>query len=185
MGYRIAACWLILCGVVCGQGVIVNDRLTVFDGTDFPGGPTSSDMIRIQTESHKAAFFKKGALIPPAGGKREVRITLKDHAVAPITNRTPYQNAFPRPGSKKLFENRRVIIWEYTWKPGVATPMHFHDKDVVVVYFENGTLRSTTPDGMVTDNPYTPSTVRFNLRERTHTETLVTGKQHAIMTELK
>jgi hypothetical protein len=27
--------------------------------------------------------------------------------------------------------------------------------------------------------------VRFNLRDRTHTETLIRGKQHAIITELK
>ena len=29
----------------------------------------------------------------------------------------------------------------------VPTPVHFHDKDVVVVYLEDGSLRSTTPDG--------------------------------------
>ena len=42
---------------------------------------------------------------------------------------------------KKLLENARVIVWDYTWTPGVATPMHFHDKDVVVYYQEDGDLQ--------------------------------------------
>jgi hypothetical protein len=67
----------------------------------------------------------------------------------------------------------------------VATPMHFHDKDVVVTYLEDGDLESTTPDGKKTVNPYKFADVRFNLGNRTHTETLIRGKQHAIITELK
>jgi len=34
-------------------------------------------------------------------------------------------------------------------------------------------------------NKYTTGTVRFNQRDRTHTETLMNGKQRAIITELK
>ena len=34
-------------------------------------------------------------------------------------------------------------------------------------------------------NSYTSGTVRFNARDRTHTETLVRGKQRAIIVELK
>ena len=67
----------------------------------------------------------------------------------------------------------------------MLTPMHFHDKDVVVVFLDDGDLSSTTPDGKVTTNSYTSGTVRFNARDRTHTETLVRGKQRAIITELK
>ncbi len=112
-------------------------------------------------------------------------INLKDHPVPPIANTTGYPLAFPRPGSKKILENARVIVWDYTWQPGVATPMHFHDKDVVVVFLEDGDLKSTTPDGKDTVNSYASGTVRFNTRDRSHTETLVRGKQHAIITELK
>ena len=63
--------------------------------------------------------------------------------------------------------------------------MHFHDKDVVVWFLEDGDLKSTTPDGQSTINQYISGTVRFNARNRTHTETLVKGKQRAIITELK
>lgn len=112
-------------------------------------------------------------------------IDLKDHPVPPIENKTGYPVAFPRPGTKKVFENDRVIVWDSTWTPGVATPMHFHDKDVVVVFLEDGDLKSTTPDGKEVVNKYTTGTVRFNQGNRTHSETLINGKQRAIITELK
>jgi len=125
--------------------------------------------------------FGVGRLVPPSA----LLIELKDHPVEPIANKSGLPLAFPRPGSKKLLENDRVIIWDYTWTRGVATPMHFHDKDVVVYYLEDGDLQSTTPSGEKTVNPYKPGMVRFNLRDRTHTETLIRGKQRAIITELK
>ena len=85
-----------------------------------------------------------------------ILIGLKDFKAEPLPNKSGYPLAFPRPGSKKLFENARVIIWDYTWTTGVATPMHFHDKDVVVFYLEDGDLQSTTPKGEKTVNPYKP-----------------------------
>jgi hypothetical protein len=112
-------------------------------------------------------------------------IDLKDHPVAPIENANGYPLAFARPGVKKVLENERVIVWDCTWTLGVATPMHFHDKDVVALLLEDGDLKSTTPDGQSVVNSYTSPAVRFNLRNRTHTEMLVRGKQHAIFTELK
>jgi hypothetical protein len=135
-----------------------------------------------------ASFLPRNTIPEMAGSKisgRSIVIDLKDHPVAPIANTSGYPLAFPRPGSRKILENARVIVWDYTWTPGVATPMHFHDKDVVVVYLEDGDLKSTTPDGKATVNSYQFGAVKFNLRDRTHTETLVRGKQHAIITELK
>jgi len=63
--------------------------------------------------------------------------------------------------------------------------MHFHDKDVVVIYFGNGSLKSTTPDGKSVVNKWTTGDTRFNLRDRVHTETLLDGQLRAIITELK
>ena len=112
-------------------------------------------------------------------------IDLKDRPAESAANKSGYPNAFPRPGSKKILENARLIVWDYSWTPGVPTPMHFHDKDAIVVYLEDGDLTSTTPDGKAVVNPYTVGTVRFNARDRSHTELLTRGKQHAIITELK
>ena len=161
--------------------VIDNDRVTVWD----VAGPATAQPFDavIVSLSGSAEFVPKGKTPNDAG--RSIVIDLKDYSVPPTANLTKYPLAFPRPGSKKILENDRVIVWDYSWTPGVATPMHFHDKDVVVVFLEDGDLSSTTPDGQVTVNSFTPGAVKFNPRGRTHTETLVRGKQHAIITELK
>jgi len=162
-------------------GPIDNQRVQVRE-LDGAVGSVPYDSVWVSRSGH-AAFLKKS-------GKHEadgtgILIGLKDFKQEPLPNKSGYPLAFPRPGSKKLFENDRVIVWDYTWMPGVATPMHFHDKDVVVYYLEDGDLQSTTPSDEKTVNPYKPFMIRFNLRDRTHTETLIRGKQHAIITELK
>jgi predicted metal-dependent enzyme (double-stranded beta helix superfamily) len=47
----------------------------------------------------------------------------------------PSQPANPREmvGTKLLFENDKVKIWELRLQPGERTPMHQHDLDYVVV----------------------------------------------------
>src|SRR5215472_5143158 len=160
---------------------IENDRVVVWDVTDSaPAQPLDAVVVSL---SGNVAFLPKGT--PPKIGGRSIVIDLKDHPVPPIQNTSGYPLAFPRPGVKKLLENERVIVWDYTWAPDVPTPMHFHDKDVVVFFLEDGDLKSTAPDGQSTVNAYTSGTVRFNTRNRTHSETLVRGKQRAIITELK
>jgi hypothetical protein len=160
---------------------IDNDRVTVWDVTDsIAAQPTDAVVVSV---SGRAAFLPKGKETKISA--RSFVIDLKDHPVPPMENTSGYPLAFPRPGVKKVFENERVIVWDYTWKPGVATPMHFHDKDVVVLFLEDGDLKSTTPDGQSVVTPYAPPTVRFNARSRIHTETLVRGQQRAIITELK
>jgi hypothetical protein len=161
--------------------VIDNDRVTVWDLTN-PRILQPFDAVVVSL-SGSAEFLPKG--MTPKVAERSIVIDLKDHPVSPVANTSGYPLAFPRPGSKKILENERVIVWDYTWTPGVATPMHFHDKDVVVVFLDDGDLSSTTPDGKVTVNSFKPGMVRFNPRGRTHTETLVRGKEHAIITELK
>ncbi|MGA2354460.1 MAG: hypothetical protein ABSG02_08185 [Terriglobales bacterium] len=161
--------------------VIDNDRVAVWDLAE---PPTAQPLDAVVVSLSGGASFLPRNTTPKISG-RSIVIDLKDHPVAPIANTSGYPLAFPRPGAKKILENARVIVWDYTWTPGVATPMHFHDKDVVVVFLEDGDLKSTTPDGKDTVNSYKPGTIRFNLRDRVHTETLIRGKQHAIITELK
>ena len=119
------------------------------------------------------------------GTPRSVIVELKDHFVPPIQGKSGYPNAFPRPHSNKLLENDRVVVWSYRWNPGEPTPMHFHDKDVIVVYLEDTALTSTTPGGGKTANEYKAFDIRFNKRDRTHTELLIRGQGSAMMTELK
>src|SRR5215469_8739965 len=160
---------------------IENERVAVWEVTDSATvQPLDAVVVSL---SGKTVFLPKGAQPKIAG--RAIVIDLKDHPVPPIPNTSGYPLAFPRPGVKKLLENDRVIVWDYTLTPEVPTPMHFHDKDVVVFFLEDGDLKSTAPDGQAVVNAYTSGTVRFNARNRTHSETLVRGKQRAIITELK
>jgi tetratricopeptide (TPR) repeat protein len=161
--------------------IIENDRVLIWDVTD--SAPAQAFDAVLVSLSGSAAFLPKGATPKFAGPS--IVIDLKDHPVAPIENTSGYALAFPRPGVKKILENERVIVWDCNWTPGVPTPAHFHDKDVVAVFLEGGDLKSTTLDGQSVVNPHTPGEVRFTPRNRTHTEMLVRGKQHAIFAELK
>jgi quercetin dioxygenase-like cupin family protein len=153
--------------------------------TTIPGGAYAVSDVK----AGDVVFWNKGiehqeesAAATPA---RVVVIELKDDRVALLANTTKYPTAFPRSGSRKLLENGKVIVWDYTWTPGEATPMHFHDKDVVVVYLQSGALQSTTADGKSIVNEVSPGMTRFNARNRTHSEMLVKGESRAIVTELK
>lgn len=161
---------------------IDNDRVSVWEMSgSMPARP--GDAVIIISSTGIAKFVPKGTTANFT--EKYLVIDLKDHPSPVYENKTGYPLGFPRPGSKKLLENARVIVWDYTWQPDVPTPMHFHDKDVVVWFLEDGDLRSTTPDGKSTETQYTSGTVRFNAGNRAHTETLIKGKQRAIITELK
>jgi hypothetical protein len=177
--------------------IIENDRVTVWDFTWTRGVPgplelQTSDSIWISV-SPSVGDVRYWAKDAPRRAERSIgapirmiAIDLKGQKVAPLANTSGVPDAFPRPGiNRKVFENDRVIVWDFTWTKGVPTPMHFHDKDVVVVYLGTGTLRSTTPDGKAVDNKWKPGDTRFNLRNRVHTETLIEGELRAIITELK
>jgi len=133
-------------------------------------------------------FAKKGgggeplaAVDPP----RTIVIEIKNHPLPPIKNTSGLPQAFPRPGVKKILENDLFTIWDYTWLPGKPTPMHFHDKDAIVTYLETGSIRSTTPDGKSVVSDYSPGMVKYNARDRIHTEELAGGHARAIIVELK
>jgi hypothetical protein len=164
--------------------VIDNERLTVWDTTSaLP--PAQHDFVAVFLSRKGTAFFGHKGDIPSKDGERTVVIELKDQKVAPIANETNFPPAFPRPRSTKLLENDRVVVWNYAWRTGVPTPMHFHDKDALVVYEATGALQSTTPDGKSVVNEYKFGDIRFNRRDRVHTERLVKGRARAVITELK
>jgi hypothetical protein len=192
---------------------IDNDRVTVWDitlnpGEEIPAIPTDRDRVVMFLEgatmknelapdssvlvTHKfgdAEFFPKGraasARVMSGGPAHEIIVALKNHSEPPVANPTSYPLAFPRPGSVKVLDNPRFTVWHYSWTRGKPTPMHFHDKDVVVAYRYDGTLRSIMPDGSTTDNPYKKGEIRFNKANRNHSELLTTARQSAMILELK
>jgi hypothetical protein len=182
------------------KAVIDNERVTVWDvtwtkGQTNPARGHDLDAVVMWYAGDKAgkAFFSPktdkreevGGAEGPGNAPRSLVVELKDYPVAPLENKTRYPLAFPRPHVKKVLENDRVIVWSYRWNPGEPTPMHYHDKDVVLVYLEDTALTSTTPDGAKTLNEYKAFQIRFNRRDRTHSELLARGTGSAIMMELK
>ena len=151
-----------------------------------PGGiPGAPGNIRMGTVAFGAKGMTESQETTSDTPRHAIMIELKDVAVPPIRNTSGYPDAFPREGAKKVLDNARVVVWDYSWTPGKPTAMHFHDKDVVVVYLGNGELSSTTPAGQTTVNSYTFGQSKFNPRDRAHTELLVKGSQRVIAVELK
>ena len=176
--------------------LIDNPRVTVWDLTWTRGVPaamertTSNSLwISVAPTPGTVVYWAKGAARKaeqsPGAPVRMVVVDIKNGPVGALENKTGAVAAFPRPGSKKLFENNLVVVWDYTWTRDQATAMHFHDKDALVVYLKDGSVKSTTPDGKSDVTPRKVGMVAFNARARVHTETLVDGESRGIITEFK
>jgi hypothetical protein len=176
--------------------LIDNPRVTVWDLTWTRGVPavmerTSSNSlwISVAPTAGTVVYWAKGAArraTQSTGAPvRMVVVDIKNGPVGALENKAGVVNAFPRPGSRKLFENDLVVVWDYTWTLGQPTAMHFHDKDALVVYLKDGAVKSTTPDGKSDVTPRKVGMTAFNPRARIHTETLVEGESRGIITEFK
>jgi len=179
--------------------LIDNERVTVWDVTvekgkamplhRYPLDVVTVDLLGGSAKKGQVSFSPKGTNAknegPSDAPRHSIVVELKDVKVAPLPNKTGYPDAFPREGSKKVLDNPRVVVWDFSWTPGKATAMHFHDKDVVVVYLDNGDLSSITLDGKTTVNSYVFGQAKFNARDRIHSELLTKGSQRVIAIELK
>jgi hypothetical protein len=193
--------------------VIDNERVTVWDvmlvkGESAPVTPHDMDSVIMFLEGGRIRTVVAGGKIGTArrgfgdavfvprgtdaiqtllsdGRAHEVVIALKDYRAGVVVNTSGLPAAFPRAGSVRVLDNDRMTVWHYTWTPGVPTPMHFHDKDIVVAFRYDGTLKSVTPDGTSVTNPYKAGDIRFNKANRSHYEELITDRQSAVMVELK
>lgn len=166
------------------EPAIDNDRVTAWD-TSGVAPPAQHDFVAVPLSREGTAFFGHKGDTPGKAGERTVIVELKGRPLPPLANTSGHPLAFPRPHAKKLFENDQVVVWDYAWRPGEPSPMHFHDKDTLVVYEATGALQSTTLDGKSTVNENKFADIRFNKRDRTHTELLLHGQGRAVITELK
>jgi len=166
------------------EPAIDNGRVTAWEASGV-APPAQHDFVAVSLSRKGTAVFGHKGDSPGKVGERTVIVELKGQSLAPIANTTGYPLAFPRPRVKKLLENDQVVVWDYSWRPHEPTPMHFHDKDTLVVYEANGALESTTPDGKSIVNENKFGDIRFNKRDRVHTELLIRGRGHAVITELK
>lgn len=187
--------------------MIDNARVTVRDvrlrpGVQAPAIAHAGDYVilyfeggRLRSADGKTATHPSGGAMFGHGGStsdtaldkpvREIVVELKDSPSNTVPNTTGLPPAFPREGSKLILENDRIRVWNYAWRPGKPTPMHFHNTEVVVAYRGNGDVSSTTPDGKTTVNHRKAGDIVFNAANRSHAEALVQGEQSGIMLELK
>jgi hypothetical protein len=166
------------------EPIVDNEHVTVWD-TAVALPPSQHDFVEVSLSRKGTASFGHQGDIPAKSGSRTIVIELKDLPVTPLANETGYPLAFPRKRARKLLDNAQVVVWDYVWHAGEPTPMHFHDKDAVVVFEATGALKSTTPDGKSVVNEQQFGNVRFSVRNRTHSEILAGGKARAVITELK
>jgi hypothetical protein len=195
------------------QVKIDNERVTVSDITLDPGKPELMDehnhdfvtlylvggKFRITDANGRSRVVTRrsgNATFTPEGSEkleevisgRPARIfvvDLKSYPSRPAINASKYPDAFPRPGSTKVLENEHIVVWDNVWVPGVPTPMHYHYREAVVLYQQDGSLKSTSPQGESVVASCTRGMVKFFKADRTHTEELENGKQSAIILELK
>lgn len=142
----------------------------------------------VNLKQGEVAFWPKGThqAVVPGNDARTIVAHFKEFTAQPYQNTTGYGPAFPRPRAKKLLENDRIGVWDYTWVKGQPTPNHFHDKDLMIVYMADGAIQSVTPDGKAAQNEFTFAEVRFNLGNRAHYEEYLRGDSpRAIITEFK
>jgi hypothetical protein len=173
--------------------ILDNERVSVWDMT-WPRGTTQNyrlpfDTVIVELSPNKGepAFLKRGVLPAQQIGssRRTIMIELKDVPLTALVNKSVYPEAFPREGAKKMLDNPRFAVWDVSFVQGKPTPTHFHSTDVVVVYLENGDTLSTAPDGKATPGVVKFGEVKFNPRNRTHSELLVKGAHRVIAVELK
>jgi quercetin dioxygenase-like cupin family protein len=127
-----------------------------------------------------AVHADQGLSDPPL---RAVVIEIKDRRVRHPAPPPGTARAFSAPGSRKLFENRDVVLWDVAVAPSV--PLHYHDRDLVAVVMGEGRVRSIAADGSVQDADWTFGAVRWAPGGRTHREEVLGGAPRAMILELK
>jgi len=185
-----------------------NDRVAVWDVTWPKGQPSAMhehpvDQLSVALVGGTKRVTRLGAAPTVSESKRgQIVFTPKgtvhmEEGVSDVPERKimlqlkssqspPGSGAFPRDGAVKLMENARVIVWDYTWKPGQKTPLHADSLDSVFVFLDGGALRSSTASGESKDSTRSPDEVVFSPRNPDpRTEQAVRGSPRAIIVELK
>ena len=73
-------------------------------------------------------------------------------------------------GTRVLFENDQVRVWEIELQPGETLPMHHHDLDYVVVTLTEGQTTVEWEDGRRETRDQTPGALTW--REAPHAHAL-------------
>ena len=112
-------------------------------------------------------------------------IDLKEYTAPELEPRTDILPAFPLSGAEELIDNPRVSVWSLALQAGQTIPMHYHDRDLVWVFLEAGTLLSRVEDGQEERTTWAYKDVWFLPRGQAHTVEVVSGSPRMMLYELK
>ena len=88
-------------------------------------------------------------------------------------------------GSRLIFENERIRVWEFTLQPGETVDTHRHDHDYFFYPIEGGTLEVTRESG-VTRATLEAGQVYYRKGGDTHAAKNVDNhRYHEVLVELK
>ena len=89
-------------------------------------------------------------------------------------------------GTKLVFENDRIKVWEFTLAPGETIGAHTHKHDYFFYPLEGSTLEVTRANGRVDHVRLEPGSVYYRVRGDTHAaKNTGAGRYHEILVELK
>jgi quercetin dioxygenase-like cupin family protein len=111
--------------------------------------------------------FETGLTDPP---RRAIVAELKPVPPGPPPAASKYPPSWPRPGSTKILENDRVIVWDVTLGNGVRTEMHTHPYDIMSVTLSPGAIRDVGADGVTEPRHFEVGQVRFQGKGRVHAD---------------
>lgn len=88
-------------------------------------------------------------------------------------------------GTKLIFENEKVRVWEFTLAPGESIGAHTHEHDYFFYPIEGGSLEVTRATG-VTRATLDAGKVYYRKAGDTHgAKNLGPGRYHEVLVELK
>jgi quercetin dioxygenase-like cupin family protein len=71
-------------------------------------------------------------------------------------------------GTRVIFENDRVRVWEIELAPGETLPMHFHELDYIVVALADGPTTVEWGDGRRETTSHTPGETTWRSAPHVH-----------------
>jgi quercetin dioxygenase-like cupin family protein len=89
-------------------------------------------------------------------------------------------------GTKLIFENERVKVWEFTLEPDQSIGVHTHTNDYLILPIETSLVEVTRDGGRVEAAEYTAGTVIWRRKGETHdAKNIGPARYHQLIVELK
>jgi quercetin dioxygenase-like cupin family protein len=169
--------------VTLAEGTV---KVTEPGGKSNVGAPAPFGLVRFNPRG--VVHAEEGVSDP---GRRAIMVELKNAELknaAGSAVSTPGGTAgmFPREGAAKLRENERVVVWDFTWKPGQRTSFFGQPRDAVVVFLTGGTVRWTSGGRVLSDSTAVAgSVVYLPAGQGARADEALEGQPRAIVIELK